>query len=153
MNRDIDRRDFVQGCIAAGALGAGLLTVRPARAEWPKAAFEETDLNKAMIALLGRAEATDSDALTLKAPEIAENGPVVPVTVECSLPGVESLSLFGDQNRYPLLAHLVLTASAVPLLSTRVKLGKTCTVIAVAKAGGKLFGAKQEIKVTIGGEG
>ena len=77
------RRLMLKGSLAAGAVGvavgAGLLTPRAVMAAWSKEAFESEDLNTALSASMGSSKTTDSDKVKLKAPDIAENGAVVPV--------------------------------------------------------------------------
>ena len=154
---DTKRRTFLKGSLAAGtvgvAVGAGLLTPRAVMAAWPKAAFEATDLASAMNGVTGASDAADSGDITVKAPDIAENGAVVPITVSTTLPNVESISVFSAENNTPLSASFVLSPSAEGYASTRIKMGKTSDVIAVVKSDGKLFKAAKNVKVTIGGCG
>jgi sulfur-oxidizing protein SoxY len=94
-----------------------------------------------------------SDKIKIKAPDIAENGAVVPVSVTTSIDGVSSISLFADKNATPLAADFILGPGTEGYVSTRIKMGKTANVIAVVKAGGKLYSSSKEVKVTIGGCG
>ncbi|MEW8186961.1 MAG: thiosulfate oxidation carrier protein SoxY, partial [Candidatus Thiodiazotropha endolucinida] len=89
----------------------------------------------------------------VKAPDIAENGAVVPITVETGMEGVESISIIASNNPVPLVANFVMGTGATGFVSTRIKMGKTGDVLGVVKAGGKLHSAKKEVKVTIGGCG
>jgi sulfur-oxidizing protein SoxY len=150
------RRLFLKGSMAAGVAGiaasAGLLTPQMALAAWPKAAFEAKTMADAMTGAVGSTDAADGD-IKIKAPDIAENGAVVPVTISTGMGNVESISLLAEQNATPLTASFNLTASAVPFVSTRIKMGKTGNVVAVVKADGKLYRAAKEVKVTIGGCG
>jgi len=150
----MQRRKFLQGTLSGGAVVAGaVLLPRLAFADWPKAAFESKDVDSALASLLGTSEIADSAEIQIKAPDIAENGAVVPVQVDTSLPGIESITIIADQNPSPLLASFEFSGDAVGYISTRIKMGKTGNVIAVVKAGGKLYRAKKEVKVTIGGCG
>jgi len=97
--------------------------------------------------------ATDSSHVSIKAPDIAENGAVVPITVKTDIAGAESVSIIVLNNPNPLVASFDLTPSSGGLVSTRIKMGKTSDVTAVVKAGGKLYSATKEVKVTIGGCG
>jgi sulfur-oxidizing protein SoxY len=150
------RRTFLKGTLAAGTVGmavsAGLLTPRAVMAAWPKEAFEAKSMDAAMQATVG-ATGTSAGDITIKAPDIAENGAVVPVTVSTGISGVESISIFAEQNANPLTSSYMLASNAEPFVSTRIKMGKTSNVIAVVKAGGKLYNASKEVKVTIGGCG
>ncbi len=151
------RRIMLKGSLAASALGvavgAGLLTPRAVLAAWPEAAFKAKDAAGAMTALTGLDQMSESADIRIKAPDIAENGAVVPVTVETSIEGVESISVIAVNNPAPLIASFELGEGAIGFVSTRIKMGKSGDVIAVVKAGGKLQSAKKEVKVTIGGCG
>ncbi|MES9936756.1 MAG: thiosulfate oxidation carrier protein SoxY [Sedimenticola sp.] len=154
---NMKRRIFVKGSLAAGALGvavgAGLLTPRAVLAAWPKEAFEAKKLSDALNALHGSSDTAESGDIKIKAPDIAENGAVVPITVSTDMAGVESISIVAANNPVPLVASFNLGEGAVGFVSTRIKMGKTGDVVAVVKAGGKLQSNRKEVKVTIGGCG
>jgi sulfur-oxidizing protein SoxY len=151
------RRLMLKGSLAAGAVGvavgAGLLTPRAVMAAWSKEAFESEDMNTALSASMGSSKMTESDKVKLKAPDIAENGAVVPVTVTSGIDGTSSIGIIVANNPTPLTATFNLGPTTEGYISTRIKMGKTSDVIAVVKAGGKLYSAKKEVKVTIGGCG
>lgn len=151
------RRIFLKGSLATGALGAtigtGLLTPRAALAAWSKEAFESKDINSALSNLLGSSDLAASDKIKIKAPDIAENGAVVPISVSTTIAGAESISILVEKNQLPLAANFVLGANTLGDVSTRIKMGKTSSVVAVVKAGGKLHSTGKEVKVTIGGCG
>ncbi|MFT5135659.1 MAG: sulfur-oxidizing protein SoxY [Arenicella sp.] len=119
---------------------------------WPKDAFTAKNLDSAIDSLYGL-PANESDAVKLKAPDIAENGAVVPVSVSTDLADVESISIYVEGNPNPLSATFELTKYTKANISTRIKMGKTSNVIAAIKAGGKIYTTRQEVKVTIGGCG
>jgi sulfur-oxidizing protein SoxY len=152
-----NRRVLLKGTFAAGATGiaisAGLLTPKAVLAAWPKAAFEAKDANAAIEASLGSATTTESSDVKLKAPDIAENGAVVPITVTSDIANTEAISIVVKENGTPLAATFNLGATTKGFVSTRIKMGKTSDVIAVVKAGGKLYSASKNVKVTIGGCG
>ena len=151
------RRTFLQAGLAAGALsvaaGAGLLTPRQVLAAWPEQAFKAKKYPEALQALVGSTEAADSDAVQVKAPDIAENGAVVSVTVTTSLPKVEDISVFVPVNNFPLSASFEMSDATEGFITARFKMAKTSDVIAVVKADGKLYTAKKSVKVTLGGCG
>jgi sulfur-oxidizing protein SoxY len=151
------RRIFLKGSLATGAVGiavsTGLLTPRVSLAAWSKTAFDATDVNASVSALYGSSSMDNSDKIKIKAPDIAENGAVVPVTVNTSIDGASSISLFADKNTTPLTAEFLLGPTTEGFVSTRIKMGKTANVIAVVKAGDKLYSSSKEVKVTIGGCG
>ena len=157
MSTDMKRRIFLQRSLTAGAVGvaagAGLLAPQQILAAWNKAAFEAKEVPDALNALLGSGTSEPSEAIKIKAPDIAENGAVVPITIETSLSDVESISVIASANPVPLVANFNLGKTAEGFISTRIKMGKTGDVIGVVKAGGKLYSAKKGVKVTIGGCG
>ena len=153
----MQRRSFLKGTLAgsavAVAVGAGLLSPRTVLAAWPKAAFEAKNVEDAMNKLFGSAANTPSGDIKIKAPDIAENGAVVPVSVSTSLGNVDSIAVIAEKNGTPLASNFKLGANALPNVSTRIKMGKTSDVIAVVKANGKAYSARKNVKVTIGGCG
>jgi sulfur-oxidizing protein SoxY len=157
MSTEMKRRIFLKRSLAASAVGvaagAGLLAPQQILAAWNKDAFENKDLNGSLKSLVGSSDLEASSAIDVKAPDIAENGAVVPVTVSTTIEGVESIAVIASNNPVPLLANFVLGKGAAGFVSTRIKMGKTGDVIAVVKANGKLYSAKKEVKVTIGGCG
>ena len=78
---------------------------------------------------------------------------MVPVTITSSIADAESISIVAPNNPVPLVAHFILGKGAAGFASTRIKMGKTGDVVAVVKAGGKLYTSRKEVKVTIGGCG
>lgn len=152
------RRTFLKGTLAgsavAVAVGAGLLNPRQAlAAAWPKTAFDSKDVAGALTGLFNTDLTTPSADIDIKAPDIAENGAVVPVTISTKMKGVSSISLIVENNPNPLAAVFNLASNTLPDVSTRVKMGKTSNVIAVVKVGDKAYSARKEVKVTIGGCG
>ena len=153
----MQRRTFLQGSLAGGAVavavGAGLLSPRSVLAAWPEGAFNAKSVQDAMSGLFGSADSTATGDIKIKAPDIAENGAVVPVSVETSIANPESISIIAEKNASPMTASFVMGAGAQGYVSTRIKMGKTSSVIAVVKADGKLYSTGKEVKVTIGGCG
>ena len=151
------RRKFLKTAafagVAAAGMSTGLLLPQRVLAAYPKTAFEADNVSGALSGTLGSDQHSASDQIKLKAPDIAENGAVVPVTVSTSLSNVEAISIVIPGNAAPLTSSYVLPAGTEPFVSTRVKMGTTSDVIAVVKADGKLFSVTKEVKVTIGGCG
>lgn len=152
------RRSFLKGTLATGAaavaVNAGLLTPTTVLAEWNTKAFTAKTADDAIAAVYGASTATASGDIQLKAPSIAENGAVTPVTVDATgIDGVESISILASKNPIPLVCEYTFAATALGYVSTRIKMGSTMNIIAIVKAGGKLLKAEQEVKVTIGGCG
>jgi sulfur-oxidizing protein SoxY len=142
---------LLKGGVALAALAA--LPRALLAAAWPDKAFAATEAEAAMSTLFGTDQATPSDQIDLKAPEIAENGAVVPVTVSTRLEKVESISIVVPNNPRPLAASFEISPDALPEVSSRIKMGETSDVIAVVKTDSGLFRASKEVKVTIGGCG
>ncbi len=151
------RRLFLKATVAGSSLaiaaGAGLLTPTRVLAAWPKSAFDAKSQDAALQNLYGSSAATQSGDIEIKAPQIAENGAVVPITVKTSIAGVESISIIVEKNGRPMGAEFKLGPRTMPVVSTRLKVAKSSKVIAVVKGGGKLYSASREVKVTIGGCG
>ena len=150
------RRNVLKGAGAAGAISvaiaAGLMKPTAAFAGWNKAGFESKNLDGAMGSIGGGSAAASGD-ITVKAPDIAENGAVVPVEITSGIAGTDSIAIIGEKNTLPLIAVFNLSNGAQGYISTRIKMGSTSNVIAVVKAGGKAYKAHKEVKVTIGGCG
>jgi len=153
----MQRRTFMKGTLAGSAVGvavsAGLLTPQAVLAAWPKKAFGAKSVADALSAVYGSGDAAASGDINVKAPDIAENGAVVPITVSTGMANVESISVIAEKNPVPLVATYDMGNSAEGYVSMRIKMGKTSNVLAVVKADGKLYKAHKEVKVTIGGCG
>ena len=151
------RRKFLKTATYVGAtasaIGAGVLVPQRVLGAYDAAAFAAKDVNGAISASMGTDQHTASDAIKLKAPDIAENGAVVPVTVSSSMSNVEAISIIASANASPLTSSYQLSPACEAFVTTRIPMGKTADVIAVVKADGKLYSATKEVKVTIGGCG
>ncbi len=151
------RRTFLTASMAAGtvavAASAGLLTPATVLAAWPAKAFEAKKIDVAMNAIIGTTNAADSKDIVVEAPDIAENGAVVSVTVKSKIPNTESITLFVPVNSFPLSASYNIAANTDGFVTTRIKMAKTSDVFAYVKAGGKTYKAKKAVKVTLGGCG
>ena len=145
----LQRRALIRSLFTAAAVMA---VPRWLFASRPDAAFD-ADNTASVVSDLFEGPITESDQVTLKVPDIAENGAVVPVTVSTSLTDVESISVIVENNPTPLVAMFELSPQSVPDISVRIKMGESSKVQAVVKAGGKLYSASKEVKVTIGGCG
>jgi sulfur-oxidizing protein SoxY len=146
-------RALVLGSAYVATFAAGWLRpIQLLAAEWNKAAFETKILAEALKDV-GATSATESDQIVLKAPEIAENGAIVPVEITSRIPGTQSIYIIADKNPQPLVAIFDITAGMEPFISTRIKMGESSKVRVLVKAAGKFYVATQEVKVTIGGCG
>lgn len=133
---------------ATGLLKAGTVWAAP----WNKTAFESKAVADA-LKNLGASELVDSKDIVITAPDIAENGAIVPVAVTSKIPNTESISIIAEKNPFPLAASFNIAGGGESYVSTRIKMGNTSDVRAVVKAGGKFYTAAKEIKVTVGGCG
>lgn len=149
------RRRFMSNTagMVAALVAAGWVSPRQAlAADWNKAAFDVKTLEE-LVDLLGGGPAVVSDSVTFDAPDIAENGAVVPIGVTSTAPGTESIALLIEHNPNVLAAIFTLPAGTLPQIYTRVKMAQTSNVYALVKAGGRQLIAVKEIKVTLGGCG
>lgn len=136
-----------------GVMALGALSTFRVWAAWPKAAFDAKSSKDALEALNASGKAENGGEVKLIAPEIAENGGVVPITIQSDLTDIESLILIAEENPRSLVATFTLSKYTSMPISTRIKLGKTQNVVVLAKAQGKLYTASKQIKVTVGGCG
>jgi sulfur-oxidizing protein SoxY len=92
--------------------------------------------------------------VTLQAPDIAENGAVVPLACATGLAGVKRLLLLVEKNPAVLCAAFEVSDAVEASFNTRVKMGQSSNVYAVALMGdGRVLYASKEVKVTLGGCG
>lgn len=147
------RRTVLKGSLGALALAGSGLLPRSVLAAWPEAAFTAHDKAAAIKELFGGETPVVSEAVSIKAPDIAENGAVVPVTVEVNAPGVRSIAILASANQVPLIASFTFAAGAQPFVSTRIKMAETADVVAVAQTDNGLLMAAKNVKVTVGGCG
>jgi sulfur-oxidizing protein SoxY len=134
------------------ALGSALLGPARALAAWNKGAFEAKSAVDAMRAL-GMSSAEDSKDIEIRAPDIAENGAVVPIDITSNIPGTTAISVFIEKNPFPYTGTFDFSQGAVPYVHVRVKIGESSPVRVVAAAGGRYYTTAKEVKVTIGGCG
>ncbi len=152
------RRTVLKG-LAGGLAGLGLLEASmllPAHAadvaQWPQDAFKQKSEADALKALYGKS-AEASDKVNLDAPEIAENGAVVPITVTSALPKVTGIAILVLENPFTLAAAYKIPEGTQASVANRLKMAKTTKVVAVVESDGKLYSASKEVKVTVGGCG
>lgn len=150
------RRNVLKGATGAGAVAvavaAGLVIPTRVLAGAPASAFQAKNLADTMKAM-GLPAAADSKDISIKAPDIAENGAVVPVEVTSSIAGTTAIAIIAEKNATPLVADFDFAGGAQGFIATRIKMGNTALVRAIVTAGGKTYQATKEVKVTIGGCG
>ena len=132
----------------------GLLLAKPLTvlAAWNEQAFGAKTAADA-LKNIGAAAAAPSKDIVIEAPQIAENGAVVPIEISSNIPGTTSIAVVIEKNPFPLAGKFDFKEGALPFVKLNVKMGETSDVRVVAVAGGKQFVATREIKVTIGGCG
>lgn len=150
----VRRRNLVRaGATFVALLAAGLLRPVAALASvWNKDAFAAKSAADALKSL-GTPGAEASSAIVIEAPQIAENGAVVPIEITSKIAGTTSIAVLVEKNPYPLVAKFDFTDGAQPFVKINAKMGETSDVRVVVAAGGKHYTATKEIKVTIGGCG
>jgi sulfur-oxidizing protein SoxY len=151
------RRTILKCAGAFGALAMGLVTglvksSNAVAAEWNKAGFESKAIADALKAL-GAGNPVESKDIVITAPDIAENGAVVPVAIVSKIPNTQQISIVAERNPLPLTATFDVSSGNEGYVSTRIKMGETSNVWAVVKADGNFFVAKKEVKITVGGCG
>ena len=150
----MNRRDLLSRSAAVAALlgSAGLLP-QAAQAAYNAAAFELKSLAE-VVKSLGGSTPIDSKDVTITGPDIAENGAVVPISVATALPGVKRMLVLVEKNPSVLAALFEVSDAVDSQFSTRVKMGQSSNVLAVAMmADGKVLFTQKEVKVTLGGCG
>ncbi len=154
----LPRRVILQGVASVALVGLGRIAFGAAPAfaaandKYPEEAFKQKSSDDAIKLLYGKT-AEKSDKIKLDAPEIAENGSVVPISVTSSLPDVTAIAFLVAENPNALVAAYKIPAGTAPSVANRIKMARTSNVIVVVEAGGKLYSTTKEVKVTVGGCG
>lgn len=149
-----------QALKAGGSLGLfsalvalGLVKPGDAWAEaWNKGVFDAKSTADALAAL-GANAPTMVGEIAITAPDIAENGAVVPVGAVSNLPGTTQIAYLIEKNPNTVAAVFDIPPGTLPEVQTRVKMGQTSNVMILVKADGKYYAAQKEVKVTVGGCG
>lgn len=158
MSSNEQRRRVIRAGGGIGLLGvlaaAGFFPAGEAFAQqqWNSGAFAARNFADAVKAL-GGAGPTENKMIQITAPDIAENGLVVPISVTSNIPKTEAIAILVEKNPNLLSAVFDIPGGTDPFVSTRVKLAESTDVYALVKADGKYHFLKKEIKVTLGGCG
>jgi sulfur-oxidizing protein SoxY len=134
------------------ALALSIMKPLAALAAWNKDAFGAKTPADALKSL-GMPSSTPSKDIAIEAPQIAENGAVVPIEISSAIAGTTALVVLIERNPFPLAARFDFKDGALPFVKINVKMGETSDVRVIAEAGGRHYVATREIKVTIGGCG
>ena len=152
------RRLVLHGAVTVALIGLGnsafglVPALAAANDKYPENAFNQKSEADAVKALYGRTP-EPSDQVKLDAPEIAENGAVVPIAVATTMPGVTGIAIMVLENPFTLAAVYKIPEGTEASVACRLKMAKTSKVVAIVEAGGKLYSATKEVKVTVGGCG
>lgn len=153
---DSRRRDVLK---AGGGLGiwsvlaaAGIVTPAQAQDARNVSAFEATTLDDALRAL-GAGNAAESGAIRIGAPDVAEDGRAVALSVASDIPRTEQIVILIEENPYKVAASFRFSGAMAPSIQTRVKMARSTRVHVLVKAEGRLFAARREVTVTVGGCG
>jgi len=149
----MDRRSILKAAGTISAAAAALVAFpRAVFAAYSEKAFKNPKVEDSLNELFGGNATTPSGDVKLKAPDIAENGAVVPIEVSTSLKA-DKIAFMVKENPNPLAIVADIPAGTEAMVKTRVRMGKTTQVTAVVSSNGKLYTASKEVKVTIGGCG
>jgi sulfur-oxidizing protein SoxY len=156
---DIQNRRKVLGLLARcgallGTLAAGWLKPLAAMAAsaWNKNAFEAKTMAEALKAL-GATALTESRDIAITAPDVAENGAMVQISVASRIPNTQSIAILAEKNPFPLAAIFNILPGGEPQVLLRLKMGQTSDLRVVVRAENRHFTAAREVKITIGGCG
>jgi sulfur-oxidizing protein SoxY len=147
--------------MVVAAASAGVNLREPAVAAEPRRFGQQETVQDALTRLFGARPMKDgSAAVKLDIPLIAENGAVVPVSVDVQSPMtsqnyVKDIYIVADKNRIPVVTHVALTPQAgAAFMGANIRLGETGDVRAIVEqSDGTLLVVKREVKVTVGGCG
>ncbi len=152
MTLPIDRRKAMTATVGFAALGTGLLRGSPAAAATPHYA-------DALARFLDGREPA-AGGIILEAPEVAENGNMVAVSIRVDSPMTETdhvrrIALLSTRNPVAEVATFHLTPlSGEAFVSSRIRLAESQDVVAIAEfSDGSLVQTRREVRVTVGGCG
>ncbi len=154
------RRAVLKRVISASTLAlvasTGLLLPQRVLAHWPKDAFGAETVEDALLALLDVNTIAETEEVKFKVgspPSYAVNGGSVPIEIQSDLIDIERIMVLVDKNPYPLILALEWTSSAKLPFKTMIKIAEDSDVIAIIRAGGKLYKTTRFVEVDIGGCG
>ncbi|HQT85411.1 MAG: thiosulfate oxidation carrier protein SoxY [Acidiphilium sp. 37-64-53] len=154
-------RRTVLAAVAAGtaaglmrpALSFAAAAAAPRASSYPAKAFIQHSQDATLQAMFGTSSVTASADVKMDAPDIAENGAVVPVSFDANAPKVTAAAILALDNPFVMACAYKIPEGTSPAIASRIKLGKTTKVVSVVQSGGKLISASKQVKVTLGGCG
>ncbi|MGC9269420.1 thiosulfate oxidation carrier protein SoxY [Acidiphilium sp.] len=156
------KRRTILTAVAAGAAASIVLprfaraadaAAAPSAKDYPMKAFTQKTEAATLQAMYGTSTVTHSADVSMDAPDIAENGAVVPISFDSKAKDVTGAAILAIDNPFVMACAYKIPAGTDPAISSRVKLGKTTKVVSVIQAGGKLMSTSKQVKVTLGGCG
>ncbi|MDD2876088.1 MAG: thiosulfate oxidation carrier protein SoxY [Acidiphilium sp.] len=153
------RRDFLVAAAAGTAAAlvlprfASAAAAAPNASTYPAKAFIQKTEAATLQAMFGTSTVTASPDVKMDAPDIAENGAVVPISFDANAKNVTGAAILAIDNPFVMACAYKIPAGTNPAISSRVKLAKTTQVISVVEVGGKLMSTSKQVKVTLGGCG
>ena len=148
----MNRRNFLGLSLGAAAVSMipTALSAEDFRASKPLV-WKATKVDEAMKAMFGTTTTT-AGGINLSAPDIAENGAVIPISFDSTLKA-RTVAIFQDSNPEATVAVFTITPKSVIDYAVRIKMQKTGTITVVADVDGTLHSVSKVVKVTIGGCG
>ncbi|BBA37212.1 putative secreted protein [Methylocaldum marinum] len=148
----LSRRNFIRMLAALAALVSPPLPAFGA-AKSRASKRSDNDFSRLLAETLAGASWTETDRITLEVPYLAENGAIVPLSVESSLPNTSRILIFVEKNPTPLVAQFRFQPGADGFASLRLKMNETSPILIIAESEGRFFGTQKLVKVMIGGCG
>lgn len=147
----LSRRTFVRASLVGTAVTA--VVSSRTNAGLPAGVLSATTPADAIRAALGSDKMVSDERIRVIVPDRAENGDVVPVSVDADLPDVQRITLVADRNPLPVIATFTLAPEVEGFVATRIKLAETCNVTAIVESAGTLHTGSKPVQVMLGGCG
>lgn len=144
------RRNFVRMLVAALALPWEVV-FGVAKSRAPQRM--ENGFSRLLSDMLAGASWAETDRIAFEVPELAENGAIVPISVDSRLPNTSRMLIFVEKNPTPLAAQIRFEPGTDGFASLRVKMNETSAILVIAESEGKFFGTQKTVRVMIGGCG
>lgn len=155
---DAARRYWLKRGVSATTLAlvaaSGLMLPKQVLAHWPRDAYNAKTVEDALLALLGEADMIDDDAVHFSVgspPTYAVNGATVPVEINTTLENIEHIALLVEKNPLPLAMSFVPDKDVMLPFKTMLKVAEDSDMLAVIRAGGKLYVTRRYVEIDIGG--
>lgn len=146
------RRNFFRALAASVVLsGPWAAVLGAAKSKAPQRM--ENGFSRLLADVLAGASWTETDRIAIDVPDLAENGAIVPVSVESQLPNTSRILIFVEKNPTPLAAQIRFQPGADGFASLRLKMNGTGPILVIAESEGKFFGTQKTVKVMVGGCG